>query len=185
VAPWLSKKEQDGKLIQKYLMTNHSAPPDEQAFPVLDESQITKLRPFGTTRSICANEVPIEVGDDIPGLFVVLEGQTRIVDRATEDRVIRTSGPGEFNGELGILTGQRAFVACVVTEPGTLLFVPSAKVQEIIANIPELSDILLTAFAARRQLLMQGIVASLTIIGRENDSEVLHFPTATASLIAG
>jgi hypothetical protein len=98
----------------------------------------------------------------------------RIIDRANEDRVIRTSGPGEFNGELGILTGQRAFVACVVTEPGTLLFVPSAKVQEIIANIPELSDILVTAFAARRRLLMQGVVASLTIVGRENDSEVLH-----------
>ena len=49
----------------------------------------------------------------------MLEGQTRIVDRANDDRVIRTS-PGEFDGELGILTGQRAFVACVVAEPGTL-----------------------------------------------------------------
>ena len=48
-------------------MTNHSAPPDEQAFPLLDVSQIAKLRPFGTTRSTCANEVLIEVGDDIPG----------------------------------------------------------------------------------------------------------------------
>jgi hypothetical protein len=130
VAPWLSKKEQDGKPIQKYLMTNHSAPPDEQAFPVLDVLQIAKLRPFGTTRSACANEVLIEIGDDIPGLFVVLEGQTRIIDRANEERVIRTSGPGEFNGELGILTGQRAFVARVVTEPGALLFVPTPGLSD-------------------------------------------------------
>jgi thioredoxin reductase (NADPH) len=154
-------------------MANPSAP-DEQAFPVLGVSQIAKLRPFGMTRKTHADEVLIEIGDDIPGLFVVLEGQTRIVDRPNDDRVIRTSGPGEFNGELGILTGQRAFVACVTSEPGTLLFVPSAKVQEIIANIPELSDILVTAFAARRQLLMRGVVTSLTIIGRKNDSEVLH-----------
>jgi thioredoxin reductase (NADPH) len=141
---------------------------------VLDVSQIARLRQFGTTRKTRADEVLIEIGDVVSGLFLVLEGQTRIVDRANDDRVIRTSGPGEFNGELGILTGQRAFVACVIAEPGTLLFVPSAKVGEIIANIPELSDILVTAFAARRQLLMRGVVASLTIIGREDDSEVLH-----------
>jgi thioredoxin reductase (NADPH) len=159
---------------QKGVMANSSAPPDEQAFPALDVSQITELRPFGTTRETHADEVLIEIGDNIPGLFVVLEGQTRIVDRADDDRVIRTSGPGEFNGELGILTGQRAFTACVATKPGTLLFVSSAKVQEIIANIPELSDILVTAFAARRQLLMRAAVASLTIIGREDDSDVLH-----------
>jgi thioredoxin reductase (NADPH) len=156
------------------VMTNPSAPSDEQAFPVLDVSQIAKLRPLGMTRRTHADEVLIEIGDHISGLFVVLEGQTRIVDRANEDRVIRTSGPREFNGELGILTGQRAFIACVAAEPGTLLFVPSAKVREIIADIPELSDILVTAFAARRQLLMHGVVASLTIIGRENDSEVLR-----------
>ena len=141
---------------------------------MLDVSQIAKLRPFGTTRKTHVDEVLIEIGDDIPGLFVMLEGQTRIVDRANGDRVIRASGPGEFDGELGILTGQRAFVACVVAEPGTLIFVPSAKVQEIIANIPELSDILVTAFAARRQLLMHGVVTSLTIIGREDDSKVLY-----------
>jgi thioredoxin reductase (NADPH) len=154
-------------------MTKPSAPANEQAFPVLDVSQIAKLRSFGTTRGTHADEILIEIGDDIPGLFVVLEGQTRIVDRANDDRVIRTSGPGEFNGELGILTGQRAFLACVAAESGALLFVPSAKVQEIIANIPELSDILVTAFAARRQLLMHGVVTSLTIIGREGDSKVL------------
>ena len=155
-------------------MTNSSAPSDERAFPVLDVSQIAKLRRFGTTWNVHADEVLIEVGDAIPGLFVVLEGQTRIVDRANNDRVIRTTGPGEFNGELGILTGQRAFVACVAAEPGALLFVPSTRVEEIIANIPELSDVLVTAFAARRQLLMRGVVASLTVIGREGDSDVLH-----------
>jgi len=154
-------------------MANLSPSSDELAFPVLDVSQIAKLRPFGTTQKTHADEVLIEMGDHIPGLFVVLEGQTMIVDRANDDRVIKTSGPGEFNGELGILTGQRAFVACVAVTPGTLLFVPSAKVPEIIADIPELSYILVAAFAARRQLLMHSMVAALTIIGPENDSKVL------------
>jgi thioredoxin reductase (NADPH) len=147
---------------------------DQQAFPVLEVAQIALLRPFGTTRSIASGDVLIEVGDAIPALFVVIEGRTAIVDRANADRVLREDGPGEFNGELGLLTGQSAFVACVVQKPGTALVIPQTAVQEIIANIPELSDILVTAFAARRQLLMRAVIAALTIIGPQNDPEVLH-----------
>ena len=40
-------------------MSNYSAASDEQAFPVLDVSQIAKLRPFGRTLSACADEVLI------------------------------------------------------------------------------------------------------------------------------
>jgi thioredoxin reductase (NADPH) len=147
---------------------------EAQAFPVLTVSQISSLRPFGATQTAHAGEILIEVGDTIAGLFVVLQGTTSILDRANDDKVLRTSGPGEFNGELGLLTGQRAFVACVVNEPATLLFVQSSSVHEIIATIPTLGDILVTAFAARRQLLMRDVVDSLTIIGGENDSNVLH-----------
>lgn len=95
------------------MMANTSVPHHEKAFPVLEGPQIAKLRSFGMTRKTYADEVLIEIGNAIPGLFVVLDGQTRIVDRVNDDRVIRASGPGEFNGELGILTGQRVFVACV------------------------------------------------------------------------
>jgi hypothetical protein len=49
-----------------------------------------------------------------------------------------------------------------------------AGVHEIIATIPDLSNILVTAFAARRQILMLSAVASLTIIGREEDAEALR-----------
>jgi thioredoxin reductase (NADPH) len=147
---------------------------EAQAFPVLTVSQISSLRPFGATRTARAGEILIEIGDTIAGLFVVLRGTTSILDRANDDKVLRTSGPGEFNGELGLITGQRAFVACIVNEPTTLLFIQSSSVHEIIATIPTLSDILVTAFAARRQLLMRDVVDSLTIIGGENDSNVLH-----------
>ena len=147
---------------------------EAQAFPVLTVSQISSLRPFGATRTARAGEILIEMGDTIAGLFVVLRGTTSILDRANDDKVLRTSGPGEFNGELGLITGQRAFVACIVNEPTTLLFIQSSSVHEIIATIPTLSDILVTAFAARRQLLMRDVVDSLTIIGGENDSNVLH-----------
>lgn len=79
-------------------MGNLSAPSDEQAFPVLNVSQIAKLRPFGTAREHRAGEVLIELGDEIPGRFVVLDGETEPLRRANDDRVIRTSGPGAPSG---------------------------------------------------------------------------------------
>jgi len=147
---------------------------EQQAFPVLDVPQIARLRAFGTVKDTHPGEVLFDVGECAYSLVVVLEGATDIVDRANTDHVLKTSGPGEFNGELGLLTGQSAFTACIISKPGKVLIVPHAGVHEIIATIPDLSNILVTAFAARRQILMLSAVASLTIIGREEDAEALR-----------
>ena len=147
---------------------------EQQAFPVLDVPQIARLRAFGTVKDTHPGEVLFDVGECAYSLVVVLEGATDIVDRANADHVLKTHGPGEFNGELGLLTGQSAFTACIISKPGKVLIVPPAGVHEIIATIPDLSNILVTAFAARRQILMLSAVASLTIIGREEDAEALR-----------
>lgn len=148
---------------------------EARAFPVLSEAQIARLRPFGQVRRTRAGDVLFEVGDAVYNLVVVLEGRTEIVERSEgAGRVIKTSGPGEFHGELGLLTGQTVFAACVVRDPGAVLLVPPATVREIVATVPELSDVLVTAFAARRQILMQSAAASLTIIGPEASREGLR-----------
>jgi len=145
-----------------------------QAFPVLDRAQIAALCAFGVERSTQPGDVLFEVGDSYYPMVVVIEGRTRILDRSEgADQLIKESGPGEFHGELGMLTGQRAFAACVVAEPGRVLLVPAAAVHEVIRTVPDLSDLLVTAFAARRQLLMRSAAATLTIVGRANSAPVL------------
>src|SRR5262245_49344885 len=131
---------------------------------VLDEREIALLRPFGAVRPTRVGDALFDVGDAPYPLVVVLAGRTEIVDRSDGGEfVIKSSGPGEFDGELGLLTGQPAFAASVVREAGEALVVPQAGVQEAIATIPELSDVLVTAFAARRQLLMRSAAATLTL----------------------
>jgi thioredoxin reductase (NADPH) len=147
---------------------------NRQAFPVLSERQVDLLRPFGTVRPTRAGDVLFELGDDGYDLVVVLEGRTEVVERSEgADRILKTSGPGEFHGELGLLTGQTVFAACVVREPGRVLLVPPARLREVIETVPELSDVLVTAFAARRQVLMRDAAATLSIIGPETSPAVL------------
>ena len=145
-----------------------------QAFPVLDRAQIAALTAFGAERVTQPGDVLFDVGDSSYPLVVVLDGRTRILDRSEgADQVIKESGPGEFHGELGMLTGQRAFAACVAATPGRVLLVPPAAVHDVIRTVPELSDLLVIAFSARRQLLMRSAAATLTVIGRVNSAPVL------------
>jgi thioredoxin reductase (NADPH) len=140
---------------------------------VLDERQIALLRPFGTVRATRVGDVLLDVGDAPYPLVVILAGRTEIVDRSDGgESVIKASGSGEFDGELGLLTGQAAFAASVVRKAGEVLVIPQAGVQEVIATIPTVSDALVTAFAARRQLLMRSAAATLTLIGPENAGRI-------------
>src|SRR5689334_16838877 len=140
---------------------------------VLDDRKIALLRSLGVVRPTRVGDVLFDIGDAPYPLVVVLSGRTEIVDRSDGGEfVIKASGPGEFDGELGLLTGQPAFAATVVREAGEALVVPQAGVQHAIATIPELSDLLVTAFAARRQLLMRSAAATLTLIGPENSTSI-------------
>src|SRR5215211_5655723 len=153
-------------------------PTDEltrRAFPVLAGREIALLRPFGEQRVTRAGDVIFEAGKAPPSLVVMLAGRTEVVDRTDgTERTIVGAGPGEFAGELVLLTGQAAYATCVVREPGEVLVVPASGVQEAIATFPDLSDLLVTAFAARRYLLINSAGATLTLVGPETSPEMLH-----------
>ncbi len=148
---------------------------ERRAFPRLNAEQIDQLRPFGDVRPTETGEVLFEVGDRDYPMVVVLSGRTEVVDRSERVNSILTTGEaGDFHGELGLLTGQISFSACVVREPGEVLLLTSRAVRDVIAMIPDLSDVLVTAFEARRRILMRAAAGTFTIIGPENAPSVLR-----------
>jgi thioredoxin reductase (NADPH) len=148
---------------------------ERRAFPRLTDDQIDLLRPFGEVRPTAAGEILFEVGDRDYPMVVVLSGSTEIVDRSERvDSILMTNTAGDFLGELGLLTGQTSFASCVVVEPGEVLLLTSQAVRDVIAMIPELSDVLVTAFEARRRILMRAAAGTFTIIGPESAPAVLR-----------
>lgn len=77
-------------------------------------------------------------------------------------------------GELGMLTGQGTFLACEAREPSQVIVVPQPTVRELVATVPEISDVLVTAFAARRRLLIEWGEGGLTIVGSEDDTDTVR-----------
>jgi thioredoxin reductase (NADPH) len=77
---------------------------------------------------------------------------------------VRLHGPGRFLDEIGLLTGQPAFVSLVAYRAGEVLAVPLPALREVVARDPKLGDLILRTFICRRELLI-GTLAGSRIIG--------------------
>ena len=89
---------------------------------------------------------------DTYDLYLVLAGGVLLLDRR-DDRVVFVVEEGDFVGELGMLMGQRAFLPGVAMGDTAVLRVPVEELRRLMEISGELSDVLLSAFDARRRLL--------------------------------
>ncbi len=146
------------------------------AWPEVPPDLVEVLSRAGTTRVVRPGEVLFEVGQEDYDLVYMHEGSVDIIDRAG-DRVVVTIHAPNLIGELGMLAGQGTFLAGVACDDVQATIVPRASFLRLIATVPELSDLVVTAFAARRRLLIEWGDGGLTIVGQDNDA-------ATAGLLA-
>ena len=72
--------------------------------------------------------------------------------------------PDHFLGDLHMLTGQGVPLSAVVREGGELLAIPREQLKVVVAEEPDLSDIILKTFLARRSYIMRTGVG-LRIVG--------------------
>ena len=139
--------------------------------PVLDAAQLEVLRRYGREHEMAAGEVLFAAGDAAYDLIVVLAGEARIVERLGQpgETVIARYGPGQFLGEIGLLTGQRAYLSAAAATAGRLLRVPVPQVRVIMAQEPGLSELILRTFLLRHAILT-GRGSGLTLIGSRFDA---------------
>jgi CRP-like cAMP-binding protein len=96
-------------------------------------------------------------GDHGCDFFVVLAGKVAVIAGygTGEEEVVSVHGPGQFLGELNLLTGQAVFVTAVVREPGEVLVVPVEGLRQLVTQDPGLGDLILRAYLLRRSPLIQ------------------------------
>jgi thioredoxin reductase (NADPH) len=140
--------------------------------PVLDVAQLGVLRGYGSERDVAAGDVLFADGDETYDLIVLLAGTADIIEGYGHPgaSVVASYGPSEFLGEIGMLTGQRAFLSAVATSAGRVLAVPVAQLRRVMAQEPGLSDLILRTFLLRHSLLMSR-GTGLTLIGSRFDPD--------------
>jgi thioredoxin reductase (NADPH) len=145
-----------------------------QAFPVLTPAQINRIRPASKIRPVQKGDILFEPGDtDIP-FFVLLSGRMEIVQPdLTGERPIATHDPGEFTGEMTMVSGRRALVRGRVTEPGEFLELSGEGLRTLVARDAELSEIFMRAFILRRLLLIRQGQGDVILLGSQHSAHTL------------
>ena len=141
---------------------------ERAAWPELDDNFVETLRRNGETRPFVKGDVLFEVGQDGYDFIYIEGGAVEVLDRS-DDHVIVCIRDGNFMGDLGMLMGQKTFLAAVACEDGTAIVVPQQRLRELVATVPEIGDAVVTAFGARRRLLMEWGEGGLVIVGDENE----------------
>ena len=136
------------------------------AFPVLSPSDMAALSARGERRAMYAGETLFAEGDRIRSFFVVVEGAVEIVEhsRGTPHQVA-VHGPGQFTGDIDVLSGRAVLVTGRVIEDGTLLQLKAEDLRRAVDELPELGEIIVKAFLMRRTLILDDGFAGVKIIG--------------------
>jgi thioredoxin reductase (NADPH) len=118
-------------------------------------------------QTISRGEKLFEAGQRDCNFYVVKSGQVEILDESGETpKVITVHQPGEFTGEVGQLTGGPSLVTAIARGDCEVYEVSPAAFRQLLDHNPQLGDIILQAFIARRQLLREsGEFTGLRVIG--------------------
>src|SRR5918997_614336 len=139
--------------------------------PKLREDQIEVLKRYGQTRTMEAGEVLFRAGDTSNDFIVVLESEVEVIDDfAGEAQTMGVLRAGRFVGDLTMLTGQAVSASAVMREGGKVLAIPREQLKEVVTEEPNLSDIILKAFLARRSWGMRAGIG-LRIVGSRHSKD--------------
>jgi thioredoxin reductase (NADPH) len=134
---------------------------------VLSKSQLDMLAEHGEEKSAAVGDVLFEVGDETYPFIAIREGEAAILD-PTGREIVRHGASG-FLGEMNLLSGQTVFLTAVVTEPMRYVEVDRETLRGLLFEDGALSDMLLSAFVQRRELLQQQQGVGIEIVGPTQD----------------
>jgi thioredoxin reductase (NADPH) len=142
--------------------------------PILSEAQIDRIRAFGSLRQVTAGQILYQPNDETPSVFVVISGRIQIIAVVGgEDQLVTTYGPGQFSGELLMISGRRSIYRCQSDEAGELLELSANNLRTLIARDAELSDIFMNAFLARRSSLRDAGHGNVVLVGSSGSANTL------------
>jgi thioredoxin reductase (NADPH) len=144
-------------------MPQPASPVTPPPSPTLSASQLANLAELGEERTADVGEVLYQVGDRDYPFMAIIEGEVTILDAAGSEIVHH--GASGFLGELNLLSGQTVFVTAVVTKPLRYIAVAREALRSLLYEDGPLSDVVLSAFIARREGLQRVQGLGVEIVG--------------------
>jgi thioredoxin reductase (NADPH) len=128
-----------------------------QIFPVLSDSDLARLKRFGTVRHWDDGQAIFVAGGKNPGMLAILSGQVRIsqCDGMGNNVKIVDHGPGQFTAEVGQLSGAPALANAHALGAVEALQIPTESMRALVIAEAELGERIMRALILRRVSLIE------------------------------
>src|SRR5262249_14523978 len=130
-----------------------------QIFPTLTPAQVARIAAHGRKRRFERGEVLLEAGAPVVPFFVVTAGALEAVHPTRDDGevLITVHRPGQFTGEVNLLSGRSALVSARAAESGEAVELTREQLLALVQTDSELSELFMRAFILRRvELIAHG-----------------------------
>src|SRR5579884_1383882 len=108
---------------------------------------MARIAAHGKRRAVQRGDVLYEEGQTKYTFVVLVSGEIQGVRRTRDgEQVVVTHQPGQFTGELNLLSGRRPLVTVRVTAPGEIIEVAREDLVRLVQTDAELGEILMRAF---------------------------------------
>jgi thioredoxin reductase (NADPH) len=127
------------------------------AFPALSDEQLATLESLGTRRKVKRGEIIYRAGQrDVP-FHLVVSGELEVFEpRDGEEQILGVPGPRDFLGDIAMLTGTAVIAtARGKAEESEVLQIPAARLRRALAEIPSVSEPIVSALIMRRKRLQR------------------------------
>ena len=88
-----------------------------------------------------------------------------ILNPAQDNRSVITHGPGQFSGDIDLLTRRPPLLTAVARGRTHLTRISGVRIREVLNKVPHLGEILLAAALERRRLLLETGAVGLKVVG--------------------
>ena len=146
----------------------------ERLFPTLTDAQVSRVLRHGRVRMFHAGEVLYDSGDPDAPFLLVVTGRIEVVRHSADgDELVADHGPGQFTGEVNLLSGRRSLVTARAATAGKAAELGRDGVLSLVQTDAEIGELLMRAFILRRVELISRGLGDAIVIGSAHCARTL------------
>jgi thioredoxin reductase (NADPH) len=140
----------------------------------LAPEHIAALQRVGQAKHYAQGAFVMHAGEPMNRFILVEAGEIEVVSPRTGERQFAdTLGPGQYMGDIAFLNGGTTSMTMRAAQPTDVIEVSRLAMLSLMSSVPEMSDIIISVFAARRRRQLEhGDVNTLQLIGLEQSKEL-------------
>ncbi len=139
----------------------------------LAQAHVDAICAIGGEKFYPAGTIVMDIGEAMDRFIYVLEGEVEVVNPYTGERMFEHGlGPTQFMGEIGFLNRGTNYLRMRASVDTRVIEAPREAMLALMSQVPELSDHVITVFAARRRKQFELRNSAVKVIGADRDPKV-------------